>query len=207
MSKIDLSQHNFQFTKNWFNSRNRRTFQRYVVPVWKGKPITYMEIGVWEGMSLCFMLQNVLTHPQSKAIAYDPYLFTHKQSPQEMEAVMSRAIHNTEPWRDRCKLIRGCSADILRLMLRRRGFEGIKAGMVDLTMIDGNHNALAVLDDARLVYQLTRVGGHILFDDVCNDIKKYDHVEEGLAMWKQEMGDKVKFLWKHRYMEGYEKVS
>jgi len=72
-------------------------------------------------------------------------------------------------------------------------------------MIDGCHNALAVLDDAKLVYALLKPGGWILFDDVENRITKQDHVKHGLQMFKEEMGEKITHLWKNQFMECYRK--
>jgi len=202
---IDRSK--YQFTRNWFIKRNRRTFLNYVVPEWGGKPITYLELGVFEGMSMVWMMQYVLTHPESRAVGVDPWLLTCKLSGETMEAVRQRAFHNVSEWGDRCKLIRGNSDEVLRRMVGRWGFTGVRAGTVDLCMVDGNHNALAVWSDARWVYRLLRVGGQVLFDDVENDIAKENHVKQGLQMFLTEIGGKMKLLWKHGYMECYAKVS
>jgi hypothetical protein len=90
-------------------------------------------------------------------------------------------------------------------MIGRHGFAGIKSNSVDVSMVDGNHWALAVQDDARLVYQLLKPGGWMLFDDVENDVPKTDHVKEGIARWLAEDKPNVKLLWKHKYMECYQK--
>ena len=85
-------------------------------------------------------------------------------------------------------------------------FLGIAPGKVDLCMIDGDHNAATVYDDARLVFQLVRSGGWIMFDDVENGRAKTEHVKDGLTSFLQEYGDKVKLVVKDRYMEIYEKL-
>ena len=64
--------HEFQFTRNWFHDRNRSSFRDYILPFWVEKPCIYLEIGVFEGMSLVWTLQHVLTHPESRAIGIDP---------------------------------------------------------------------------------------------------------------------------------------
>jgi hypothetical protein len=208
--------HDFLFTRNWFRLRNLPTFREYIHPAWAGRKITYLELGVFEGMSLVWMLQRVLTHPESRAVGIDPWLMTTKLGSADMEGVYERAVHNLTPWRVfmngdskfllRCELVRASSAEALRRMVGR-GFVGIKGHeSVDLSMVDGNHNALAVLDDARLVWKLLKPGGWMLFDDVENDRPKQDHVKEGVEMFLQEDGHPVKLLWKHRYMECYEKI-
>lgn len=206
---IDYGQHDFQFTRRWFLQRNLTTFCEHVHPEWAGKMMTYLELGCFEGMSMVWMMQRVLGHPDSRAVAVDPWLITTKISGAEMELVMQRAHHNLKPWMDytgtppdpKCRLIRGNSAEVLRRMLKRGGCCGIGKGGVSLALVDGNHNALAVLDDLRLVRRLVRKGGWILLDDVENDRKKTDHVKQGLDMWVEEAGDSVERIWKHKYCE------
>ena len=204
---IDLTQHDFQFTRGWFRTRNLPTFREFVFPRWSEKPVTYLEIGVFEGMSLVWMMQKVLTHPESRAIGVDPWLMTCKLESDKMEEVMVRAHHNLSPWSDRCELVRSNSFEVLRAAPRYRGGKyGLKNNGVDLCMIDGNHGALGVLSDALLCFSVVKPGGWMLFDDVENDIPKKDHVKEGVEMFREEKGDKIRCLWKHRYMECYEKV-
>ena len=202
--------HQFQFTKNWFLNRNLSTFRELVLPAWEGKPITYLELGVFEGMSMTWMLQHVLTHPDARGVGVDPWLMSTKISGEKMEQVMRRAHQNIEPWtgvfRNKCTLIRGNSAEVLRLMLKNRyGYCGIEKGSVDLCMVDGDHNELGVLDDCRLVWQLLKPGGWMLCDDVENDKLKEHHVKQGLQMFLAETPE-AEMLWKHEYVECYRKV-
>ena len=76
MRKLDprLIPGDFQYTRNWFCLRDLATFREYIMPQWKDKPIKYLEIGVFEGMSMVWMLHNVLTHPDSRAVGVDPWL-------------------------------------------------------------------------------------------------------------------------------------
>jgi len=205
----------FNFTRNWFRNRNLETFRKFIHPKWAGEPITYLELGVFEGMSICWMLQYILTHSKARAVGIDPWLMTRKLDHSVMVEVMDRAFHNTScflEWRNnenrdslrKVVLQRGNSAEVLRRMVSKKGFLGIKPKSLDLCMIDGNHNALAVLDDCRLVFRLMRKGGWMLFDDVENDCKKTDHVKKGLGVFVSESRGKIKQVFKHRYMEAYE---
>ena len=203
---IDDSQHKFQFTRNWFLKRNKMTFVEHIMPKWRGQPCLYLEIGVFEGQSLVWMHQNILTHPRSRSISIDPHLVTSKLSGDYMEDVRQRAIHNTRPWADKARLIRGNSAEVLRRMCGKGGFEGVEKGTVDLCMIDGDHNELAVLDDARQVIELVRPGGWILFDDFSNDIPKEKHVKQGVELFLAESGGRVKEIWRHKYVICFEKL-
>jgi len=66
-------QKDYTFSQDWFT---------YNIPIWekaladyKDKPgINYLEIGVFEGMSVLWMLENILTHPTAKVTGIDPYI-------------------------------------------------------------------------------------------------------------------------------------
>ncbi len=204
---IDKTQHDFLFTRNWFRLRNLSTFRKFVHPQFAGKPINYLEIGVFEGMSMVWMMQKILIHPDSRAVGVDPWLMTRKMDSKKMEIVQWRANNNIVPWKDRCTLIQGNSAEVIRLMGGRKGFAGITKNSVDLAMIDGDHNAPAVVDDARIVYKVMKNGGVILFDDVENDHTKPLHVKQGRDQWLEEIGDGAKHLWSHKYMAAYEVIK
>lgn len=206
--------HQFLFTRSWFLNRNLAAFRELILPEWAGKPVTYLEIGVFEGMSMTWMLQRILTHPDARAVGVDPWLMTTKISGPDMEATMQRAIGNTAPWTTThygreypiCRLIRGNSAEVLRLALRNRhGYAGLRRGRLDLCMVDGDHNALGVLDDCRLVWQLLKTGGWMICDDVENDKRKVHHVDEGLRAFLAETPS-AELVAKKDYIEIYRKV-
>ncbi|MGZ6208476.1 MAG: hypothetical protein ACXWMS_13095, partial [Syntrophales bacterium] len=62
----------YTFTSDWFTHN---------IPSWtvilndmKGKPnLTYLEVGPYEGRSFLWVMDNILTHPSSKAIAIDTF--------------------------------------------------------------------------------------------------------------------------------------
>jgi predicted O-methyltransferase YrrM len=155
-------------------------------------------------MSLTWMLQHVLTHPESKAVGIDPWLMTTKLDSDVMTKVMVRAYQNTLQWQqeNRCTLVQGSSAEVLRRMVAK-GHVGIKCDSVDLCMIDGNHNDYAAYDDAKQCLDLIKPGGWMLFDDVENQVNKKEHVKQGLEMFVKDYGSRVEFLWKDKYMECY----
>ncbi len=223
---IDRTVHDFQFTHHWFRNKNMETFRKFVLPAWRDEPICYLELGVFEGESMVWMLQHVLQHPGSFAVGVDPWLRTVKIDNDEMGSVMSRALHNTEPYRDRCQLVRGNSSEVLRMMVAERGYRrrgkpavyaGIGIGAVDVCLVDGCHHSLGVLDDARLVSQLLKPGGWMIFDDTETARgpsakhdwlllpPKLDHVREGIDLFLLEPNCPVKLIHKHKYVEIYEK--
>ncbi len=219
--QLALDMTGLSFTRKWFINRNLSTFREFIYPKWAGRDrMVYLELGVFEGMSLSWMFQHILTDESSRAVGIDPWLETTKLSESYMEMVKERAFRNLDAYthrgvmymgagNKRLHLKRGNSAEILRKMCGR-GYLGISKGMVDLCMVDGNHNALAVLDDLRHVYLLVRPGGWIIMDDVENDREKHDHVKQGIEMWLNELKiqgkeNAVSLSWKSGYCECYVK--
>lgn len=199
--------HTFLFSRNWFLNRNLKAFRELILPEWTGKPITYLEIGVFEGQSMTWMLQRVLTHRDARVVGIDPWLMTTKIGPEQMDEIRNSALWNLSPWGYKCTLIRGNSAEVLRLMLKNRhGYMGIKRESVDLCMVDGDHNALGVLDDCRLVWKLLKPGGWMICDDVENDKKKVHHVKEGLQAFLEE-AEGIELVDKMDYVEIYRKAA
>jgi hypothetical protein len=71
----------YEFTIDWF-SRN--------IPIWEygmssyvGKPdIQYLEVGMYEGRSVVWMLENVLTHPTARVTGLDLFWDLTEYSPE-----------------------------------------------------------------------------------------------------------------------------
>jgi predicted O-methyltransferase YrrM len=138
----------YRFTIDWFT---------HAIPSWKevlgplsGKPgLHYLEIGVYEGRSLFWMLDNVLTHPSSRATGIDPFL--DKKSERIFHANLRKSGHA-----DRVTVVVGFSqAELRKLPL----------DSFDVVYIDGSHTADDVLADATQSFDLLRVGGLMIFDD------------------------------------------
>jgi hypothetical protein len=208
MNKLDLDMTGMQFTRRWFRQRNMRTFIKYVYPEFADKPILYLEIGVFEGMSMAWMLQKVLTHPDSLAVGIDPWVAHARTKGNVMSQVKERAFSNLAPWLNSGKLAlyNFSSNSILKDMTQSYCYL-FKPGEVDLCMVDGDHHAPAVLEDARYVLQLLKPGGVMLFDDVEGMKAKVGVVREGVDLFLAEAGDKVSLAWKEGHMECYRKVS
>ncbi len=205
---INFNQHTFQFTKDWFRGRNARTFTNKVRPAWAGKAAVYLEIGVWEGQSLVWMLQHVLTNPNSRAYGVDPWLMQNRHPTEEMEANYVRARHNLAPWAGRCSLHRATSHDFLQICTWRqsRHFAPLRPGQVDICMIDGNHDADTVARDAAGVLQMLRPGGWMLFDDVVDHPDKPGAVWDGIKEVERRHTGAIKHLWKDGQVSCYEKL-
>jgi len=76
----------YDFHKDW-------DYFTYNIPIWdialssyKGRPdLSYLEIGVLEGRSAVWMLENVLTHPTSKLTAIDLFVEVNRVSGEDIK--------------------------------------------------------------------------------------------------------------------------
>jgi predicted O-methyltransferase YrrM len=153
----------------WFTKYNAKTtFEQLFLPL-AGDDLGYLEIGVWKGDSLRWMLENVLTSHGSRAVAIDPWTAMLPKHPQTaMDEVARVAMSVDEPY-GKTHFIRQQSVDALQqLVVDRCGFP--LPGGFDIAYIDGDHSAHAALSDLVMVFPLVKPGGFIVCDDF--DLKK-----------------------------------
>jgi predicted O-methyltransferase YrrM len=125
-------------------------------PIWRqaladftGKPdLQYLEVGVFEGRSVAWMLENILTDPSSKVTAADIF-------PGDLEEHFLKNMEIAGA-RDRVTTIAGYSQETLR---------ELPLDTYDIIYIDGSHAAPDVLEDAVLCWRLLKSGGVLIFDD------------------------------------------
>lgn len=137
----------YDFTVDWFT---------YNIPVWQqamaefqGKPsLRYLEVGVYEGRSAIWMLENVLTHPTATVTAIDLFDGPYRE----------RYFANIERTgaSDRVTSI----ASFSQLAMRELPLDSY-----DIIYIDGSHAKEDVLEDAVLAWRLLKEGGILIFDD------------------------------------------
>jgi predicted O-methyltransferase YrrM len=143
-----------EFTHDWF-SHNIPTWTRLLAE-FRGKPgVRVLEIGVFEGRSTCWLLENILTGANSTVDCVDTFSGGMEHHGLDMDAVRSRFESNTAPWRDRVTLHVGHSAQILPTL----------PGPYDIIYVDGSHAACDVLADAVLAWVLAGSDAVMIFDD------------------------------------------
>lgn len=195
---LDRSKFKFEFTRNWFRQRNQVTWSTYLKPLFDPTKRLYaVQIGVFEFMDAAWLMQNILTHRQSVLHAIDPWEPTTKLDSKYMEGCYKRALQNASPWPNNVVFHRGYSQEILK---------GFPAGKYDLVVIDGDHRAPGVLEDAKHALRILKPGGIMVFDDVRNRIPKADHVLEGIRQFLELHGSEVQLLWQHRFADCYAKI-
>ena len=134
------------FSSNWFENLAKSNFEKIIKPLYFGKKINYLEIGCFEGASLSYMFNNVLTN-DSTATVIDPFIFSDNQ--------YQTFSNNMKTYKNRINLIVGYSESAL-LSLREN---------YDFIYIDGDHTSEAVFNDAKLSFPLLKKNGIMIFDD------------------------------------------
>jgi predicted O-methyltransferase YrrM len=142
------------FTQDWFS---------YNVPLWnevlsplKGQPVHALEVGVFEGRSTVWLLENILTHPEATLTWVDPFTGSAEHADMNLSGLEDRFRANTARFGEKCQGHVGKSQDALRDM---------RGEQFDLIYLDGSHEAADVMADAVLAWPLLKVGGLLGFDD------------------------------------------
>ena len=136
------------------SSRKRvRNFKAVLDKV--GEVDDYLEIGVCEGWSAKWWLDNALEGEGSRFVGIDVWVDWPKQGILGSD-VYESASKRLAPYGDKVELITGWSMNEL-VKFQPQSF--------DVIYIDGNHDLLPVLIDSVLSWRLLRVGGVLLWDD------------------------------------------
>jgi len=174
----------YQFSSDWFT---------YHIPIWeqflsefKGKAnVRYLEVGVFEGRSAVWMLENILTHPSARLTAIDVF----------QDDLQDRFVGNINKsgFRDKVEIFKGKSQEKLR---------ELPLESYDLIYIDGSHRAKHVFLDAALSWDLLKDGGLLIFDDYLPNTEfplPYDLIPKGsIDMFLIAFGDEIKMV-HHEY--------
>ncbi len=140
--------HVYNFSADWVSSRIS-TWEK-VLAEFKGKPnVRYLEIGVYEGRSMIWMLENILTHPTSRATGID--IFT---CPDLKKIFLSNL--KISGYAYKVKTITGNSQIELKYL---------PPNSFDFIYIDGSHYAKNVLADIVLSWPLLKNNGLLILDD------------------------------------------
>ncbi len=137
----------YEFTDDWFTPH---------IPVWKaalspfqGQPgIQYLEIGLYEGRSAVWMLENILTHPTARMTGLDIF-----EGPLKERYLANISLSGAA---DKVTTI----IDYSQIVLRKLPLDSF-----DIVYIDGSHDENDVFEDAALSWRLLREGGVLIFDD------------------------------------------
>ncbi|MBK9502139.1 MAG: class I SAM-dependent methyltransferase [Leptospiraceae bacterium] len=171
----------YTFTTDWHEA-HKKNWEKILKP-WVGKAnLNYLEVGVFEGRSLIWMHENVLTHRTSVSTAVDIF----------GEEYANRFAKNLElsGFSEKVKIKKGYSDDIL-ISLPKNNY--------DIIYIDGSHIGHDVISDAVLSWRLLKTGGVLLFDDYqfgLTEIPPDFRAKESIDLFLQMYGGEIEILHK-----------
>jgi len=142
------------YSEDWF-TRHVPTWHELLASL-KEQDCRVLEIGVFEGRSTVWLLENILTHPASTLTYIDTFAGGAEHTGLNLSDLESRFLANTAPYRNKLIARKGRSDAMLR---------DLPHDHFDYISIDGSHEAADVLSDAVLSWPLLKTGGLICFDD------------------------------------------
>lgn len=142
----------YKFTTKW-NTKKHNLWKKYLEDI-SGKPnVHYLELGVYEGRSLFWVLDNILTHESSQATGIDAFYVkgTYETLKQNL---------NIENRKQKIKII----PELFVNSLTR-----LNHNSYDLIYLDGGHMSWTTLETAILAWPLLKNDGILIFDDYLLD--------------------------------------
>jgi predicted O-methyltransferase YrrM len=145
----------YELSEDWF-SWNIPIWRKALEP-YKGRAdVRYLEIGLFEGRSVLWMIENILTHPTSKLTGIDP--FASNEGDFRGEKAKKRYLSNLDK-----SNFKGQATTIVGYSQRK--LRELPLESFDIIYIDGAHEPAPVLSDAVQSWELLAKGGILIFDD------------------------------------------
>lgn len=150
----------YKFTQDWFsyNPVHIAVWEKHLASYAGQSEVHYLEIGTFEGRSLVWMLEHILTHLDARAVGIDRFgdggvgVAWPKGVPFEICMANLRA----SGFSHKVLLLKGLSQDLLPTFGR---------SSFDIIYVDGSHEPADTLTDAVLSWPLLKLSGIMVFDD------------------------------------------
>ncbi|CAF9943000.1 MAG: hypothetical protein ALECFALPRED_010418 [Alectoria fallacina] len=168
--QLSLDRSRFTFQHSWFDQDVRPVWEKLLIadPIRiRGIKRNILEVGSFEGASTTWILDHLMTHPDSQMTAIDTFEggMEHLDPDQvyayDVSTLESRFRSNTSKCEhvNKLRVMKAKSDDAL-LHLRREG------ARFDFIYIDASHVAIDVLHDAVICWRMLDVHGTMVFDDL-----------------------------------------
>ncbi|MEG5135739.1 MULTISPECIES: tetratricopeptide repeat protein [unclassified Microcoleus] len=141
---LECAAKDYQFTQDWF-THNIPIWQRHLQQLAGIADFKVVEIGSFQGMSACWLLDNILTHPTAKITCIDLCFQQTFKGNIAKTGVAEKVIE-----------LEGYSQELL---------VNLDSEYYDVAYVDGCHKPTSALQDAILSWRLVKVGGLMIFDD------------------------------------------
>jgi predicted O-methyltransferase YrrM len=152
------------FTVGWGGADDRWD---EILAEFKGREVSALEIGSFEGRSAIWLLNNILTHEDSSLMCVDTFEGSMEHSDAHKHELYERCVSNLSPYSN-VEIVKGSSHAVMRTINKK----------FDFIYIDGDHRAASVLEDAVLAFRLLKFGGILIFDDYLWQDPRYPRLED-----------------------------
>ena len=165
---------------NWFYSLNiDKLFEKYLSQ-FIDKPVTFLQIGAFTGNASKWLVENILTHPESKLIDVDVWTFLpliagfeSKKIEEKYDLQMQEHIK---------------TGKVVKIHSYSSDFFKTNTNTFEFIYIDGDHNEKAVVEDGTNALKVLSSKGIISFDDYnmldieasFKNKKKISHIKNGI---------------------------
>jgi predicted O-methyltransferase YrrM len=136
------------FTSDWFTQSRDSAWLDALAPYRGRAVVRYLEVGAYEGRSLLWMLEEILTHPSAKAFVVDAMI------PPFSQRLKANLLHSSHG--KKVTLFQGMSERVLR---------EFPEAYFDIIYLDGAHDVRTVMIDAVNSWYALKPGGLLIFDD------------------------------------------
>ena len=170
---------NYLFTHNWVGQliegygiiNSREESQEIKLP--RGEKRVIVEIGVYEGASSCWWLDNFMDHPDSRLVCVDPFIGAQERrvDPDEHKHldklnVVAKGNIAKSKHPGKATVIEDYSWSAYERVKEALGINKEKEERkIDILYIDGEHTTRAVFRDLALYAPLISPGGVVIVDD------------------------------------------
>jgi predicted O-methyltransferase YrrM len=144
-----------EFTSDWVSARKHHWEELVLPPLLDSRPPRYLEVGAFEGRSICWISEVLENIPGAEIHCVDPWSSHNTGQHPNIE---KRFDHNISELRLKPHKHKMLSQEFLMSA-------SPLADKFDVIYIDGDHQAKAALTDAILAWPLLRKGGILVFDD------------------------------------------
>jgi len=166
----------YVFTQDWFSSKV--SHWQTTLEEFKGRPgLRYLEVGVFEGRSLFWMLDHILTDSTATAVAVDIFLLDYRERFEHNLTISDAA--------EKVQIIEGRGEVVMK---------NLENDSFDIIYLDGGLAGWTVFQQAALAWLLLKDGGVLIFDDYCwhqgefpRDLRPETAIDAFLACFEQQL--------------------
>lgn len=144
------------FTVDWFTG-NIESWTHFLKNYKNEPDLKFLEIGVFQGRSTCWLMDNILTNSTAHLDCVDPFLGSDEHvGIKEIETLYETFLNNTTEYGSKISVYKTKSKDFL--------FAN-RNNVYDVIYIDGDHHSWGCLEDMVFSWDLLKPNGIMIMDD------------------------------------------